>query len=104
MKVLLVEDEKDLNNIVTKYLKKNSYSVDNVFDGEDALYYLKNYSYDIVLLDIMLPKINGFEVLRRMRERKDKTPVLILTAKDAIDDRVRGLDLGADDYLIKPFD
>ena len=104
MKILLVEDEIDLNNIVTKYLKKNGHSVDSVFDGEEALDYLEYGEYDLVILDIMMPKINGFEVLKELRSRKNHTAVLILTARDSADDKVKGLDMGADDYLIKPFD
>lgn len=104
MRVLVVEDERDLNNIITKYLKKNNFNVDNVFDGEEALDYLNSTEYDLVILDIMMPKINGYEVLKTMRKENNDTPVLMLTAKDAIDDKVKGLDLGADDYLIKPFD
>ena len=104
MKILLVEDEIDLNNIVTKYLKKNGYSVDSVFDGEEALDYLKSGEYDLVILDIMLPKINGFEVIKELRNKGNHTSVLMLTARDSADDKVKGLDLGADDYLVKPFD
>ena len=104
MKILLVEDEIDLNNIVTKYLKKNGYSVDSVFDGEKALDYLKYGEYDLVILDIMLPKINGFEVIKELRNKGNHTSVLMLTARDSADDKVKGLDLGADDYLVKPFD
>ena len=104
MRVLVVEDERDLNNIITKYLKKNNFNVDNVFDGEEALNYLNATEYDLVILDIMMPKINGYEVLKTMRKENNDTPVLMLTAKDGIDDKVKGLDLGADDYLIKPFD
>ncbi|WP_314347412.1 response regulator transcription factor [Fusobacterium massiliense] len=104
MRVLVVEDERDLNNIITKYLKKNNFNVDNVFDGEEALDYLNSTEYDLVILDVMMPKINGHEVLKTMRKENNDTPVLMLTAKDGIDDKVKGLDLGADDYLIKPFD
>lgn len=104
MRVLVVEDERDLNNIITKYLKKNNFNVDNVFDGEEALDYLNSAEYDLVILDVMMPKINGYEVLKTMRKENNDTPVLMLTAKDSIDDKVKGLDLGADDYLIKPFD
>ncbi len=104
MRVLVVEDERDLNNIITKYLKKNNFNVDNVFDGEEALDYLNSTEYDLVILDVMMPKINGYDVLKTMRKENNDTPVLMLTAKDGIDDKVKGLDLGADDYLIKPFD
>lgn len=102
MKILLVEDQKDLREILEKRLKKE-YSVDSCEDGEEALDFLSVYSYDIVLLDIMLPKLDGMEVLRRMRQRGMDTPVLLLTAKNDIKDRVLGLDSGADDYLVKPF-
>lgn len=104
MRVLVVEDERDLNNIITKYLKKSNFNVDNVFDGEEALDYLNSAEYDLVILDVMMPKINRYEVLKTMRKENNDTPVLMLTAKDGIDDKVKGLDLGADDYLIKPFD
>ena len=102
MKILLVEDQKDLREILEKRLKKE-YSVDSCEDGEEALDFLSVYSYDIVLLDIMLPKLDGMEVLRRMRQRGMDTPVLLLTAKNDIKDRVLGLDSGADDYLVEPF-
>ena len=104
MRVLVVEEERDLNKIITKYLKKNNFNVDNVFDGEEALDYLNSAEYDLVILDVMMPKINGYEVLKTMRKENNDTPVLMLTAKDGVDDKVKGLDLGADDYLIKPFD
>ena len=104
MKILVVEDEKDLNNIITKHLKKNNFSVDSVFNGEEALEYLEYGTYDLIVLDIMLPKLNGYEVVKKLRENKNETAVLMLTARDSIDDKIKGLDLGADDYLIKPFD
>ena len=104
MRILVVEDEKDLNNIITKHLKKNNFSVDSVFNGEEALEYLDYGTYDLIVLDIMLPKVNGYEVIKKLRENKNETAVLMLTAKDSIEDKIKGLDLGADDYLIKPFD
>lgn len=104
MKILVVEDEKDLNNIITKHLKKNNFSVDSVFNGEEALEYLDYGTYDLIILDIMLPKVNGYEVIKKLRESKNETAVLMLTARDSIEDKIKGLDLGADDYLIKPFD
>ena len=104
MRILVVEDEKDLNNIITKHLKKNNFSVDSVFNGEEALEYLDYGTYDLIILDIMLPKVNGYEVIKKLRENKNETAVLMLTARDSIDDKIKGLDLGADDYLIKPFD
>jgi len=98
-----VEDEKKINDVIVKTLKKEKYGVDSCFDGEEALDYIFSVEYDIILLDIMLPKKDGFEVLKSMRKKGIKTPVLFLTARDQIEDRVRGLDLGADDYLVKPF-
>ena len=103
MRILVVEDEKKINDVIVKTLKKEKYGVDSCFDGEEALDYIFSVEYDIILLDIMLPKKNGFEVLKSMRKKGIKTPVLFLTARDQIEDRVRGLDLGADDYLVKPF-
>lgn len=103
MRILVVEDEKDLNEIITKRLQKEKYTVDSCYNGRDALDYLFAAHYDVVLLDVMLPEMNGLEVVRKMREQQDLTKVLLLTAKDSIEDRVKGLDCGADDYLIKPF-
>ena len=104
MKILVVEDEKDLNNIITKHLKKNNFSVDGVFDGEEALEYLSYGDYDVIILDVMMPKMNGYEVVKNLRANKNETAVLMLTARDGIDEKIKGLDLGADDYLVKPFD
>jgi len=103
MKILLVEDTAQLNKALTTLLKRNSYTVDSAFDGEEALLYVKDYKYDLIILDIMLPKIDGLEVLRNIRRSKIPTPVILLTAKSSVEDRVLGLDLGADDYLPKPF-
>ncbi|MBR5614633.1 MAG: response regulator transcription factor [Clostridia bacterium] len=103
MRLLVVEDEKHLNKTLTERLTKIGYSVDSCFDGEDALYYIENTQYDGIILDVMMPKINGFEVLRIMRDKKILTPVLMLTAKDADEDIITGLDTGANDYLTKPF-
>lgn len=103
MRILVVEDERDLNSIIVKRLNKAGYSVDSCYDGEEALDYMKIGEYDVILLDIMLPKLNGLDVVRTLRKNRDKTPVLLLTAKDGIEDRVMGLDSGADDYLVKPF-
>lgn len=103
MRLLVVEDEKHLNKTLTERLIKIGYTVDNCFDGEDALYYIENTKYDGIILDVMMPKINGFEVLRIIRERKILTPVLLLTAKDSDEDIINGLDTGANDYLTKPF-
>ena len=103
MRILVVEDEKDLRNIIKKRLVREHYSVDVCGDGEEALDYMEMTSYDGVLLDIMLPGKDGFAVLKEVRQMGNDTPILLLTARDGIEDRVKGLDLGADDYLIKPF-
>lgn len=103
MRLLLAEDEKELAKALAVILKHNNYSVDVVYNGEDALCYLENAEYDGAILDIMMPKLDGLSVLRRVRESGNSIPVLILTAKSDIDDRVDGLDAGADDYLTKPF-
>lgn len=103
MRLLVVEDEKDLNRVISKRLEAAGYSVDRCFDGEDALLFMKMGEFDAVILDIMMPKINGLEVLKIMRQNNNATPVLLLTAKDSIEDRVKGLDTGAEDYLVKPF-
>jgi heavy metal response regulator len=103
MKILLVEDDKGIVRFVKKGLIENSFSVDVVFDGEEGLQLAVYRNYDLVVLDIMLPKMDGFEVLRRMRGMKIQTPVIFLTAKDSERDVVQGLNLGADDYLTKPF-
>lgn len=104
MRLLYAEDEKSLARAVSTILVKNNYAVDLVYDGESALDYLETGNYDGAILDVMMPKLDGFEVLRRMRARGDSTPVLLLTARSGIDDRVSGLDSGANDYLTKPFD
>lgn len=103
MRILVCEDEKDLNKIITKTLMKHNYAVDSCFDGEDALYYIENTSYDLILLDIMLPKLDGYAVVERIRHQNIHTPVLFLTAKDTTEDVVRALDLGGNDYMLKPF-
>ena len=104
MRLLYAEDEKSLARAVSTILIKSNYSVDVVGDGESALDYLATGNYDGAILDVMMPKLDGLEVLRRMRARGDGTPVLLLTARSEIDDRVAGLDSGANDYLTKPFD
>ena len=104
MRILVVEDERDLNQLIQKVLKKSGYSVDSCFDGEEAMDFLETAEYDVMLLDVMLPKQDGYQVVAEMRRRGMDTPVLFLTARDSIADRVKGLDLGADDYLVKPFD
>lgn len=103
MRLLVVEDEIHLQNIVKKRLQKAGYSVDACGDGRDALDYLSAASYDAVILDIMLPGMSGTEVLKTIRRQGSHVPVLFLTARDGIEDRVEGLDCGADDYLVKPF-
>ena len=103
MKLLLVEDSAQLNKALSTILKRNSYVVDSAFDGEEALIFINEYVYDIIILDIMMPKINGLEVLKIIRDKKIDTPVLMLTAKSTIEDKITGLDAGADDYLAKPF-
>ncbi len=104
MRLLFAEDERSLSRAVTAILKKNHYSVDAVYDGEEALDYLETENYDGVILDVMMPKLDGFSVLKRMRAKGVRTPVLMLTARAEIDDKVEGLDAGANDYLTKPFD
>ena len=103
MRLLVIEDEADLLSSLAKALREEGYAVDTAADGEDGLYKAENSSYDSIVLDVMLPRLDGWEVLERLRKSK-KTPVLMLTARDAARDRVRGLDSGADDYLVKPFD
>ena len=103
MRILIAEDEKDLNTLLKKRLENQKYSVDACFDGAEAIDYLAVTEYDAVILDIMMPKKNGLQVLKYIRGQKRHTPVLLLTAKDSIEDRVTGLDAGADDYLVKPF-
>ena len=103
MRLLIAEDEKNLNKILAQQLRDNGYSVDACFDGEDALDHIRMTDYDGVILDIMMPKLDGLEVLKKMRADRIDTPVLFLTARDSVADRVEGLDLGADDYLTKPF-
>ncbi len=102
MRVLVIEDEADLLSVVARALRENGYAVDEASDGADGLFKAKTWTYDAIVLDLMLPGIDGWEVLRRLRD-KHKTPVLILSARDTVKDRVNGLDLGADDYLTKPF-
>ena len=103
MRILIVEDERDLNHILVKTLTAEGYSVDGCFDGVEAQDFLSGARYDVVVLDVMMPRMDGLELLALMRSRGDETPVILLTAKDSVPDRVRGLDAGADDYLVKPF-
>jgi heavy metal response regulator len=103
MRILVVEDEKKVASFIRKGLTEEYYAVDCAYDGEEALYMLQTEEYDLVVLDVMLPKLDGFEVIRRIREHGRNVPVLMLTAKDSKEDIVRGLDSGSDDYLTKPF-
>ena len=103
MRILVVEDEPRLRGSLAKALREEGYAVDTAEAGDDGLYQAENCDYDAIVLDIMLPRLDGWEVLDRLRQQK-RTPVLMLTARDAARDRVRGLDSGADDYLVKPFD
>jgi two-component system, OmpR family, response regulator len=102
MRLLIVEDEPDLRSALAKGLREEGYAVDVAEDGEEGLFKAEAWEYDLILLDVMLPRLDGWQVLERLRRSK-KTPVLMLTARDAVKDRVRGLDLGSDDYVLKPF-
>ena len=104
MRILLVEDEPDASRMLAKGLREQTYAVDTAEDGEDALYQASINNYDLVILDVMLPRKDGFAVCRELRETGSSVPVLMLTARDAVQDRIGGLDSGADDYLTKPFD
>ena len=104
MRILIVEDDPVLSDGLIRSLRGSDYAVDSAVDGAEADQILSTHSFDLVILDLGLPRLEGYEVLRRLRRRGSKTPVLILTALDALEDRVKGLDLGADDYLTKPFD
>lgn len=103
MRILVAEDEKDMNRIISKRLKEEGYSVDSCFDGVEVFDYLACAEYDAIVLDIMMPRMDGLQVLRKLRADNNQIPVLLLTAKDRVEDRVTGLDAGADDYLVKPF-
>ena len=104
MRILVVEDEKHLNRIISEAVEDEGYSVDSCYNGVEALEYLACADYDVIILDIMMPKMNGLEVVRRLRSEGNNTPVLFLTARDAVADRVEGLESGGDYYLTKPFD
>ena len=104
MRVLVAEDAKDMTRLIVKTLTRAGYSVDGCYNGEEALDFLAGAEYDAILLDVMMPKMDGYALLEKLRSQGMDTPVLFLTARDAISDRVKGLDLGADDYLVKPFD
>jgi DNA-binding response OmpR family regulator len=103
MRILVIEDEPDLLRVVARALREAGYAVDEAADGEEGLFKATSWDYDAIVLDLMLPRLTGWQVLEQLRRSK-KTPVLILTARDAVSDRVRGLDTGADDYLVKPFE
>lgn len=103
MRILIVEDEAGVAGFVEQGLTETGYAVDVARDGADGMEYALTFEYDAIILDIMLPKINGLDILREIRNRRVKAPVLLLTARDGVDDRVHGLNLGADDYLVKPF-
>lgn len=103
MKILLVDDEKDLTYALSVILERNNFEVDSVLNGEDGLYYALTGVYDVIILDVMMPKMNGFEVLKTLRNKKITTPVIMLTAKSDVSDKIDGLNLGADDYVAKPF-
>ncbi|MBQ7646672.1 MAG: response regulator transcription factor [Clostridia bacterium] len=103
MRILVADDERDLNAVISKALTIEGYSVDSCYDGEEALQYAELAEYDALVLDIMMPRMSGIDVLKSLRKKGIKVPVLILTAKDSVNDRVIGLDSGADDYLVKPF-
>ena len=104
MKILVVEDERDLNRIITKHLKKNNYSVDSCFDGQEALDFISYSEYDLIITDIMMSNVDGYEFIDKLRANKNNTPVIMLTAKDTLEDKIMGLDSGADDYIVKPFE
>jgi heavy metal response regulator len=103
MKILLIEDDKSISRFIAKGLREKGYVIDASHDGEEGLHLILNQSYDLIILDILLPGLNGYEILKTMRDRKVGTPVICLTAKGEQDDIVQGLELGADDYLVKPF-
>ncbi|MBT3516438.1 MAG: heavy metal response regulator transcription factor [Nitrospina sp.] len=103
MRILVVEDDKKVAGFIKKGLEEESYAVDVAYDGEDGLHFGSEGQYDLIILDIMLPKIDGLEILSQLRDQGKDTPILLLTAKDAVDDKVTGLNKGADDYLTKPF-
>ncbi len=104
MKILIVEDNRDLVQVLSEGFVENGFTVDSAFDGTEGLHKIRNSEYDCIVLDIMLPEMDGYEVVEKAREEGKDTPVIMLTAKDSIEDRVEGLNRGADDYLVKPFD
>lgn len=104
MRILIIEDERDLNNVISKHLRKKGYSTDSAYDGEEGLDFLEFGNYDLIILDVMMPRLDGYQFIEKIRENKNFTPVLMLTAKSLVENKVKALDLGADDYLVKPFD
>ncbi len=103
MRILVVEDDVDLNELIRRRLKKEGYGADGCFDGEEALNYLSSADYDLMITDIMMPRQDGLSLVRQLRQQGNSMPVIFLSARDSVEDRVTGLDVGADDYLIKPF-
>ena len=103
MRILVIEDERDLNHLIKRKLKEEGYSVDSCYDGLEAIDYLNSASYDVLVADSMMPRLDGINLIKGLRDKGDMTPAIFLSAKDSVDDRVKGLDAGADDYLIKPF-
>ncbi|MGC8868373.1 MAG: response regulator transcription factor [Sulfurihydrogenibium sp.] len=103
MKILIVEDDKELSNLIAKRLKDEGFTVQQAFDAEEGISYATYDNYDVIILDIMLPKMSGYQVIEHLKNKKIKTPILVLSAKGEIEDKVKGLQLGADDYLTKPF-
>ncbi|MDD5136345.1 MAG: response regulator transcription factor [Candidatus Omnitrophica bacterium] len=103
MRILVIEDERKIADFIKRGLKEEGYAVDASYDGENGLFLAKTNTYDLILLDLMLPKVDGITVCKRLREEKITSPIIMLTAKDAVKDKVTGLDAGADDYLTKPF-
>ncbi|OGG08664.1 DNA-binding response regulator [Candidatus Gottesmanbacteria bacterium RBG_16_43_7] len=103
MRILVIEDEQRLSNIIKKGLMEDGFAVDTAYEGEEGLYLAESETYDCAVMDIMLPKLDGLEVCRRLRSKKVRTPILMLTAKTTVEDKVAGLDSGADDYMTKPF-
>jgi len=103
MKILLVEDEVELSNSIKEYFVFNNFEVDTAYDGEQAVYFAKEYSYDVIIMDVMMPKMDGLTALKHIRSSENSTPIILLTAKSELEDKIEGLELGADDYLTKPF-
>ena len=104
MRILLAEDELDMNRIITRQLTWEGYTVDSCFDGQEALDYFESTEYDAAVMDVMMPKMDGFSVVERLRAAGNHTPVIFLTARDTLADKIEGLDIGGDDYLVKPFE